>query len=168
MKAWSCSRRCRFSYSWQTVLYFLRSPQRSPCPERRICNLHCFSRSHYEALKNWYLPGDQSVGRQGHVMSTETSPESRIDCRNVRCSGRCRRRRLSSLWSSECVLTGSCKIVKETALFPSPWHRSSTVSPSLIMPFGDSTHKLTEVEGSETQMSETRVYHASFNRRASD
>lgn len=48
-------------------------------------------------------------------------------------------------------LTISCMIVNEEGRFPLPWQWSSTLSPSLILPFGDSTQMLTAVEGSGTE-----------------
>lgn len=39
-------------YNWQTLWYFLRSPQRCLCRKRYTCKLHCLDGSRYPAPQN--------------------------------------------------------------------------------------------------------------------
>lgn len=66
----------------------------------------------------------------------------------------------------EVFLTFSWVIVISETMFPLPWQWSSTESPSLILPFGDSTQTLMAVEGSRTERATQHHPHALVRQRA--
>lgn len=58
------------------------------------------------------------------------------------------------------ILTCSLVKLKGGGGLPSPWQRSSTLSPSLTRPWGDSFHSSTMVEGSERTHTQNHIKQA--------